>query len=111
MQEYTKDENGCGEDGDYLSWGDMQWNLHGDAKVEHMDADEACSVQPFSLYPGGFPGMESCMHFCENLGGSRVPHVNTQLQWETVSSYMVENQIKGDPRTYFLSTLKISEAI
>ena len=66
MQEYTK-EDGCGEDGDYLSWEEMQWSLHGNAKVEYVDAEEACNVQPMSYYPTGFPGMESCMHFCENL--------------------------------------------
>ena len=37
MMEYTKGE-GCGDDGDYLSWDDMQWNLHGEAKIEHSAA-------------------------------------------------------------------------
>ena len=65
----------------------MQWNLLGETKVELMDAEEACNVQPFSLYPARFPGMESCMHFCENLGGSRVPPVTTLLQWEKLSLF------------------------
>ena len=29
MMEYTKGE-GCGDDGDYLSWDEMQWSLHGE---------------------------------------------------------------------------------
>ena len=29
MKEYTKGE-GCGDDGDYLSWNEMQWSLHGE---------------------------------------------------------------------------------
>ena len=29
MMEYTKGE-GCGDDGDYLSWDEMVWNLHGE---------------------------------------------------------------------------------
>ena len=29
MMEYTKGE-GCGDDGDYLSWNEMQWSLHGE---------------------------------------------------------------------------------
>ena len=37
MIEYTVGE-GCADDGDYLSWNDMQWSLHGIAKVEHMQA-------------------------------------------------------------------------
>ena len=93
MQKYTNGDDGCGEDGDYLSWNEMQWNLHGDAKIEHIDVEEACNEQSLSLYPAGFPEMESCMHFCENLGGSRVPPVNTLLQWDTVSSFLVVKQV------------------
>ena len=96
MKEYTKGEDGCGEDGDYLSWKDMQWNLHGDSKVEHVDTDAVCDVQSLSLFPAHFPGMESCMHFCENLGGSRVPPVTTFLQWERVLTLMARKQI-GKP--------------
>ena len=54
MQEYTKGEDGCSEDGDYLSWEEMQWSLHSDAKVEHIDAEESCNMQPMSYYPTGW---------------------------------------------------------
>ena len=30
---------------------------------------------------------KSCMHFCENLGGSRVPSVTSIRQWEKVRSF------------------------
>ena len=53
MMNYTKGE-GCGDDGDYLSWADMQWNLHGKAEIEHMEAEETCMVQPFDFYFAGF---------------------------------------------------------
>ena len=92
MQEYTEAENGCGEDGDYLSWDEMQWKLHGDAKLEHLDIVEACAVQSWSLYPTGFPEMDSCMHFCENLGGTRVPPVTTLLQWKKISSFLARKK-------------------
>ena len=49
MIEYTKGD-GCGDDGDYLSWNEMQWNLHGGAKVEYMEADETCTTQKFNYY-------------------------------------------------------------
>ena len=69
MQEYTKGENGCGEDGDYLSWGEMQWNLHGDAKVEHMDAEEACSVQPLVFTLVDFLGWSLACIFVKTSEG------------------------------------------
>ena len=67
---------------------------NGDALIEHMDEKDACYDQSLNLYPAGFPTMEYCMHFCQNLGGSRVPPVNTLLQWERVHTYLIENQVR-----------------
>ena len=91
MIEYTKGE-GCVDDGDYLSWDSMQWNLHGAARIEHKEAEEICRLQRFSFYAAGFE-WQSCMHFCENLGGSRVPPVTTLHQWKSVSSFLARRQI------------------
>ena len=82
MIAYTKG-GGCGDDGDYLSWDEMQWNLYGEAKVEHIEAKETCTMQPFYFYNSTFD-MKSCMHFCEKLGGSRVPSATSLLQFETM---------------------------
>ena len=62
---------------------------NGKAKIEHMEAEETCLVQPFDFYHAGSE-MKSCMHFCENLGGSRVPPVTSLLQWERVRSFLRE---------------------
>ena len=35
MMQFTKGD-GCGGDGDYLSWDEMQWNLRGEAKIVHI---------------------------------------------------------------------------
>ena len=42
MMEYTKGE-GCGDDGDYLSWDEIQWNLHGEWCV--LSSNFFCSWQ------------------------------------------------------------------
>ena len=53
MIEYTKGE-GCGDEGDYLSWTEMQWNFHGDAKIEQMETEETCTMQPYNFYSALF---------------------------------------------------------
>ena len=80
MQQTTKGA-GCVDDGDYLSWWEMEWNLHGEAKIETVDSKELCRASPsVNLFFAGFSGMESCMYFCQNLG-TRAPPVVTQQQW------------------------------
>ena len=32
----------CVEEGDYLAWGDMEWILHGQAKIETIEREETC---------------------------------------------------------------------
>ena len=91
MIKFTRGE-GCGDNGDYLSWDEMKWNLHGEAIIEHFEADETCIVPSLNYYAAGFE-WKSCMHFCENLGGGRVPPVSSLLQWERVRSFSIEKDL------------------
>ena len=91
MIEYTVGE-GCGDDGDYLSWDEMQWSLHGKTKVEHVQAEEICTMQSLNYYYAEFE-WESCMHFCQNLGGNRVPPTTSLPQWERVSFFSSEKEM------------------
>ena len=86
MMEYTRGE-GCGDDGDYLSWNEMQWNFHGGAKVEHLEAEETCEVPLSYYFSAGFE-MKACMHLCENLGGSRAPIDTSSLQLGSASPFL-----------------------
>ena len=52
----------CVEEGDYLAWGDMEWILHGQARIETVDREEPCKGKPFvNLFYTPFPGMKACM--------------------------------------------------
>ena len=76
MQQITTGA-GCAEEGDFLSWTDMKWNLHGLATVESVNSEKLCLADaPVNLFFTGFPGMKSCMYFCQNIG-TRVPSVVT----------------------------------
>ena len=33
---------GCADEGDYLAWGDMEWILHGQARMETIEKEEVC---------------------------------------------------------------------
>ena len=50
------------EEGDYLAWGDMEWNLHGQARKETAEKEEICEEKPLvDLFYTPFPGMDSCL--------------------------------------------------
>ena len=93
MTEFTTGM-GCGYDGDYLGWDEMEWNFHGGAKIEHLEAKETCTVQPFDYYAAS-RDWRSCMQFCQNLGGSRAPAVNSLQQWERLRSFAREKILSG----------------
>ena len=76
------------EEGDYLSWQDIGWKLHGQASMETVGANEPCTREPFlDLYYTQFPGMQACMHHCENLG-TRVPPVSNFQDWAKVQDFL-----------------------
>ena len=86
MIEYTNGQ-GCGDDGNYLSWDEMEWRLHGGAEIEHTEAEEICTMPSLNYYAAPLT-MRSCMHLCENLGGSRLPSMNSLQQVEVVMSLL-----------------------
>ena len=87
MQDYTKGGR-CVAEGDYLAWREMQWNLYGEAVIQTVDEEEPCMEEPLvNLYNVGFPGMASCIHFCQNLG-SRAPSVTSHQEWMTLQTFL-----------------------
>ena len=78
----------CIDEGDYLAWGDMEWILHGQARIETVNQEEPCKNEPFvNLYYTPFPGMSNCMHHCENLG-TRVPSVTNFQDWAILQNFL-----------------------
>ena len=79
---------GCVEEGDYLVWRDMVWILHGQARKETTEKAGTCKESPLvDLFYTQFPGMESCMHHCENLG-TRVPSVASFEGWTKLRTFL-----------------------
>ena len=80
MKSLTVDGS-CAEEGDYLAWGEMEWILHGEARKETIEKEKTCEKKPLvDLYYTTFPGWDSCMYHCQNLG-SRVLSVATFEEW------------------------------
>ena len=78
----------CDEKGDYLAWGDMDWILHGETRVDTVEMEEPCEENPLvDLYYTPFPDMETCMHHCENLG-TRSPSVATLGEWTRLRNFL-----------------------
>ena len=101
MKSMTGGES-CIEEGDYLAWGDMEWILHGQATIEVVNKEEPCKGEPsVNLYYTKFPGMDSCMHHCQNLG-TRVPSVTTFQDWR-----ILQTSLKKDLYDKGLNTLRL----
>ena len=72
----------------------MQCNFHGGAKIEQMETEETCTMQPYDFYCALFE-WKSRLHFCDNLGKScRVPPMTSFLQWERMRSFFSDKDIR-----------------
>ena len=65
---------GCNEPGDYLSWNEMEWNIHGDVVEGNVTVGELCKT---SLVPRVFFNTfenqwSRCLRRCENYQGSQM---------------------------------------
>ena len=68
MTQITRGGGSCDMKGDYLSWEEMKWDLHGQAVIETVDVDLSCVEDPLiNFYSAPFSPAESCMHFCKKL--------------------------------------------
>ena len=75
MQKLTiSGEERCTLEGDYLSWTDMQWTLHGGTSNQTLTKEDVCTPQgrTFNFFGGPFPGVQACAEHCaarEDEGG------------------------------------------
>ena len=83
-------EEGCIKEGDYLAWQDMEWILHGQARIETVDQEELCGEPYVDLYHTPFPDWDACIHHCENLG-TRVPSVTNSEDWAKLQNDLKTN--------------------
>ena len=73
MQQHTRGGN-CIPEGDYLAWGQMEWNLKGLASIDTVDEKEPCMGKPsIILYPAQYSSIDSCKHLCGNFGSRSPP--------------------------------------
>ena len=88
--EHNGGEN-CDEGGDYLSWEEMDWEMHGNADVQIVDKGNPCAKEPnMTLFFSQFVKMSDCMHHCQKLGG-RAPKVVSKSQWQELQRFMKIN--------------------
>ena len=79
---------GCIEYGDYLAWKDMEWILHGQAKLETVKMEETCEGEPLvKVYNAKFGKMNSCMNLCKNLG-TNPPSLDTLKGWTRLRDFL-----------------------
>jgi hypothetical protein len=91
MQQTTAGGEECGAPGDYLSWSEMEWELHSMARMEavQVSREGPCrAVSRMQVYPAG--NHEDCMRHCQKVGGGRSPPMRTQQEWETMQTELLK---------------------
>ena len=89
IKSMTQGKN-CAKKGDYLAWEDMEWIMHGKAKIETVNTNEPCEgAHLANLFHAPFPSWDSCMHLCENMD-SKAPSVTTLGDWIHLRTFLRE---------------------
>ena len=86
MQRKTKGEEVCLEEGDYLAWEEMTWDLRGGATTEKITLEELDTNPLVNLYKAHFFGRDTCKNFCENLG-SQMPSLSNLHTFERLADF------------------------
>ena len=86
MQKRTKGDETCLEEGDYLAWSKMKWDLRGAAVTDKIKPEDLQTNPKVNLYKADFPSRDTCKHFCENIG-SQMPTVSNNDALEKLQSF------------------------
>ena len=88
----TGGEERCTLEGDYLSWTDMQWTLHGGASNQTLTKEDVCTSQgrTFNFFGGPFPGIQACAKHCRKLG-NRMPSITNPTEWTSLQLFLRKN--------------------
>ena len=97
MVEMTqKGRSQCSDQGSYLDWTNMHWDLHGQAKLINIPVMEPCEKESLiKVYYTKFTKMTDCMHHCQKLGG-RAPTIVNMSEWENFQLFMKDNFYRQD---------------
>ena len=85
-------EERCTLEGDYLSWTDMQWTLHGGSSNQTLTKEDVCTSQgrTFNFFGGPFPGVQACAQHCRKLG-SRMPSITNPTKLTNLQMFLKKN--------------------
>ena len=106
MQKRTNGDEVCFEEGDYLAWSEMRWDLRGMAKIEKIGQEELKTKSTLNLYTAPFSRTD-CKHFCKNLG-VQIPSVSRKRGHEKLQDFCVE-KMKDKPDVQWLVVDDIDE--
>ena len=100
MQRRTRGEEFCLEEGSYLAWSEMRWELQGTATIEQIRPEELDTKPMLNLYSAQFLKRD-CKHFCENLG-TQTPSVSSYDLLGRLQDFCAE-RMKGMSRRVWLA--------
>ena len=109
MQIMTKDGDFC-EEGDYLAWSDMEWDLRGGAVIDKIGAGELETNPPVNLYTAGFQNRDTCKYFCENLGG-QMPYLSNKSTFGKLQGFCERKMNERQQTTWLAVDDKREEGI
>ena len=97
----------CGDEGDYLSWGNMEWNISGNVQQGVVSQEELCQIDLSSMVmlTDVFPIWEDCMSFCRKLRQARSPMMRTYAQFESLLQWLDDKTLNPETKEFYPGVL------
>ena len=87
----------CGlSDGDFLSWEEMEWTLHGLSTTSTIDRDDLCKkYSNIILFTSPFLQQDFCREHCLKISRGWMAPVSTKAERDTLLQQMTEVSLKS----------------
>ena len=87
----------CGlSDGDFLSWEEMEWTLHGLSRTDTIDREDLCKkYSNIILFTSPFLQQEFCREHCLKISRGWIAPVSTKAERDTLLQQMTEVIMKS----------------
>ena len=97
----------CGDQGDYLSWARMEWNISGSVEQGVVSQADLCQTDSSSmvLLTESFPFWDECMNFCPKMRRARSPMMRTNAEFEMLLKWLDEKTLNPETKEFYPGVL------
>ena len=97
----------CLDEGDYLAWSEMAWNLHGKASIQQVRPEEFDTNPIINVFSAEFPSRERCEIFCKDVG-SNMYSISSKEEMDTLQDFC-DKKLTSFPYNIWLAVDDVDE--